>query len=60
MLLKDYFKRFFYKSARHPVENPCPYDLYGTSDVIVIRKREKKTTDEVAHNDSTKSKRDEP
>ena len=60
MLLKDYFKRFFYRSTHYPVETPCLYDFYGTSDVIVIREREKKAPDEAAHNGSTKSKRDEP
>jgi hypothetical protein len=52
MELKRYFKCFFSVSTFQPVETSILYDLYGTSDVIVMRERKKTPSDDDAQNDS--------
>ena len=51
MELKSFFKRFFSVSTSQPVESSILYDLYGTSDVIVMRERKNTPSGDDAQND---------
>ena len=51
MELKSFFKRFFSVSTSQPVETPTLYDLYGTSDVIVVRERKSTPSGDDAQDD---------
>lgn len=60
MELKSFFKRFFSMSTSQPVETPTLYDLYGTSDVIVMRERKKAPSEDDAKTGSSAgTKRDQ-